>query len=71
MTNKKLNPNKILDEFKKIYPELKNVKIKYFSHNNFIGCCSNIRIGEFIYEGKFRYQNIRPEFIKLTIVRSR
>jgi len=59
------NPNFILNEFKKIYPELSLVKIKYFSHDNFIGCCETTKYGDFTYEGKFRYQLIIPKIIKL------
>lgn len=62
-----MNPNNILDEFKKLYPEIKNVKLKYFTHNKFVGCCYCTTVGDYIYEGKFRYKHIQPKFINITL----
>lgn len=55
----------ILKQFSKIYEELKDVKIKFQSHDLFKGYCNSIPIGEYEHIGKMRYK--QKKTISITI----
>ena len=60
--------NDILDIYKRIYPQIKNVHIKMVSPGSdkmCIGKCVMDIIGDFVYVGKMRYKQVIPEYIQL------
>ena len=64
-----MNVNKILNIYKKKYPELNKLHIKIVPLNNdstCVGKCELTLIGEFINIGKMRYRHVIPDFIQLT-----